>query len=265
MADSYQPVSLQCSLAASKCQEPATDCCPDMLPMTDAFGPGDPGLRIDSSHDIWAADCPVDDVDKLLDWAGDPSSADRDLMDPLGFEPVHHFALCHGQSDCDSQALMLSRQASENDISNSTNSCMTAQSCISNLGASPAGQNCLDLPMAEAQQSLTYDPADSTSPTLSSATGLEADPLDVLLEDHQAASMDSAWGTMDFSNQAPPATLCTSREALHGLSDGSAKQESQKKRCGRPRVYDLDTPVPPGDLFKTCQEFSFVSKPFQCS
>ena len=71
---------------------------------------------------------------------------------------------------------------------------------------------------------------------------LAPDPLELLMQMEQ----DLCFGALPSLSSRDSSPSSGSDEQI-GVPD--AKGESQmKRRCGRPRVYDLDRPVPPGDM-----------------
>ena len=96
-------------------------------------------------------------------------------------------------------------------------------------------------------------------------SGLSGDPLDQLMESACCSSHD------ETGQQSSPVSALHGNDCSltyhNGKQEGSAedRQGCQKKRCGRPRVYDLDTPIASGiasNAVAVCDNLRGSSAPF---
>ncbi|KAL3141599.1 hypothetical protein ABBQ32_004840 [Trebouxia sp. C0010 RCD-2024] len=218
--------------------------------------------------ETWPSDCPPD-VDQLLDWVAEselPLSLSTAETTPSAFSmagspsPDCSLPLCSSPSmegfdrqlSCswDTDASHLDVQAYFSDIPlRQAESYSDALACslLPDLEAVDAAVD------AAASQQLLL-PSTEDMPAQSSGQGTKAsgDALDQLMEiaccslPEAAGSLPEAVG--QSSNAAPVLGMDLSLAGHDSSQAGACKegQGSQKKRCGRPRVYDLDSPVATG-------------------
>lgn len=215
-----------------------------------------------ATGDAWATDCPTEDVEQLLNWAADPSlqsSASETMTDPADLSmpcvPANNDGLqnLHGlQAAVEQLSCSWETQATD----------LGAHSCFPDLGEEadsyPDDFAYSQLPALEA-----FAEAASQQPTASSEmvagvseqnTELSGNVLDQLMH-RECCSMPESIGDLSdavtpLSGRDSQLTCAQSYQACPDAFGHRANSEDPnappKKRCGRPRVYDLDTPAATG-------------------
>ena len=200
-----------------------------------------------------ATDCPPEDLDQLLNWAADPAlqsllpepatdatdlSMPHELADSyiLQHEPMGSSIFCR-QLSCswETQASDLDATDCLPDLSEQ------AESYADDLAYAqlPALDVFAEAAMPQ-QLTTSSELMGAVSGQLSS--DLSDDPLDHLLQ----AGCSSSHGTMH--SHPSPVSVSAAQQCSSSIYADS-NQDSQtptKKRCGRPRVYDLDRPLATG-------------------
>lgn len=208
-------------------------------------------MGLAEEEEMWAADCPPEDVDKLLDWAAAPSLSDpnRDsahLDMPAAFDhssarPGPQCTLAAGgHPSCtlgvhhDSSTTMAAAWACPA-VARPQHESSSDELCYSQISALEA--------YAEAASQLA---AAGPQRTASAQMGLTSDPLGLLEQTEAAAPLDGA-GYPSLAMPSLSSRDSSPSSANEAQAGGSAQTDMQKKRrCGRPRVYDLDGPVTVG-------------------
>ena len=238
--------------------------------LTDAQYPsGCNDLAIRATVDTWASDCPTEDVEQLLNWAVDPamqSSASETMTDS-----AHISMPCDFTND-DSLQSLDGLQSAGRQLSCSWDTearDLDAHSCFPDLGnqadSHPDDLAYSQLPALEAfaeaaSQQLTA-PSEAMAGSEQS-NELLGDILDQLMH-RECSSMPESIGDLSdcvtpLSRKDSSLTCAHSCQASPHAPTTHANLEQQnappKKRCGRPRVYDLDTPAATGTKLNTLQQ-----------
>lgn len=206
-----------------------------LFPVFETIGLGD-------ENDMWAAECPPEDVDQLLDWAtnsslSDPTAESTQLEMPSELNPRSFESASHSVQAAARQ--LSSNLGSSSLLCDDLRAQSASQTCLADLSTQGAEMSYSDLPAVEAYAEVCAHPS---ATFLGDDDSLDVDPLELLMQREEASHLE----TMTCS--ADPMPSLSARDSSHSRADvqqaGTHDQtDTQKKRCGRPRVYDLDRPV----------------------
>ena len=219
----------------------ASELCMGSMPLFPVFET----MGLSDENDMWAAECPPEDVDQLLDWATNSSLSDPT---PESTQLEMSGELNPGSFESGSHSVQTAARQLSSNLGSSSLLCedlrapSESQTCLADLSTQSAEMSYSDLPAVEAYAEAC---AHSSATFLADDDTLDVDPLELLMQREEASHLE----TMTCS--ADPMLTLLGRDSSHSRADvqqaGTHDQtDTQKKRCGRPRVYDLDRPVDTG-------------------
>ncbi|KAA6417634.1 MAG: hypothetical protein FRX49_12426 [Trebouxia sp. A1-2] len=246
-----------------------------VLSATSHFLPASPFDTMDMSEDsnMWAAHCLPEDVDKLLDWADD-SAADSSFSDPS----LNSAQLSMSCYELPLHSIDLQSEASPRPASQQAKLLLVPDlSCDQSswsLGTQAATPLLYDHPASDAlwhqqlasdahqHQQLVSDTVQhqqlasdaiqhqqlaSDAPQQQQVASdthqhqlLVSDPLGLLIQREQDLCFGALPKESLSGRDSSPSSGSDDQTGVPDVKGGS----QMKRRCGRPRVYDLDRPVP---------------------
>ena len=234
-------LSQSAAAASDELQGFASESCMGSMPLFPVFET----MGLSDENDMWAAECPPEDVDQLLDWAtnsslSDPTAESPQLEMPSELNPRSFESGSHSVQTAARQ--LSSNLGSSSLLCEDLRAQSAPQTCLADLSTQSAEMSYSDLPAVEAYAEACTHPS---ATFLADDDSLDVDPLELLMQREEASHLE----TMTCSADAM--LTLSGRDSSHSRADvqqaGTHDQtDTQKKRCGRPRVYDLDRPVDTG-------------------
>ena len=285
--------ALAVQTSAASASDHLQDLAAESMQDSEPFLPASPlePMSLSDDSDMWAADCPPEELNNLLDWAAVSALSPFSFSSPplsippdsTQHSPQHGIPgeqLAGSQLSCS-----LATPSFEYGCSAATTA---AQDCCTVTGM-PADTLSAQsqLPAVTAYTGSAWQPGSihtGTSCDASSLDTLASDPLELLMQREQGSGLschvgqpswpgrDSLHRGQDYLFDTRPSvpgrdslqlgqdSFLDTRPSLSSRDsspssahdaptngDGTPERTPMKRRCGRPRVYDLDRPVDSGE------------------